>query len=112
MVYGNPLPYSDYVIIERTYFPHKNINKETWQSPERRTNNQMYCVLVDGRHASSIIVVRGCTLQTVTWITIQFRLNINGRYQSTKINMVQDKGSMMLTFWRRNYFFNFSTPCI
>jgi hypothetical protein len=48
------------MIIESTYFPHKNINKDTWQSPDRRTNNQIDHVLVDGRHASSIMDVRSC----------------------------------------------------
>jgi hypothetical protein len=96
MVSGNPLPYSNYMVIESIYFPHKNINKGTWQSSDRRTNNQIHHVMVDGRHASSIMVVRSCTLQTVTWITKQFKLSINRTYRSTKIHMVQDKGSMML----------------
>jgi hypothetical protein len=28
-------------MIKGTYFPHKNIYKETWQSPDGITNNQI-----------------------------------------------------------------------
>jgi hypothetical protein len=33
---------------------------DIWQSPDERTNNQIDHVLVDGRHASSIIDVKIC----------------------------------------------------
>jgi len=37
------------MVIKSTYFPHKNIHDKTWQSPEEKTNNQIYHVLVVGR---------------------------------------------------------------
>jgi len=46
----------DVMIIKGTYFPHKNVHKETWQSPDGITNNQVDHV--DERHTSSIMDVR------------------------------------------------------
>jgi hypothetical protein len=48
------------MIIKSTYFPHKNIHKKTWQSPDGQTSNQIDHVLVDGRHAASSMVVINC----------------------------------------------------
>ena len=48
------------MIIKSTYFPLINIHKETWQSPDRRTNNHMDHILADGRNESSIMDVRSC----------------------------------------------------
>ena len=44
--------------IMSTFFPRKNIHKETWISPDRRTKNQIDHVLIDNRNRSSIINVR------------------------------------------------------
>jgi len=33
------------MIIKSTYFPHKNIRKKTWQSPDGRTNYQINHIL-------------------------------------------------------------------
>jgi len=48
------------MIIKSTYFPHINMHTETWQSPDRRTTNQMDHILADGRNESSIMDVRSC----------------------------------------------------
>jgi hypothetical protein len=47
------------MIMMSTYFLHKNIHKETWQSLDGVTKNQLDHVMIVGRHASSIIV-RSC----------------------------------------------------
>lgn len=47
-------------INKSTFFPHKNIHKDTCQSPDRRTNHQTDHVLVQGRHVSSIMDVKSC----------------------------------------------------
>ncbi|XP_058817290.1 uncharacterized protein LOC131680595 [Topomyia yanbarensis] len=41
-----------------TYFARKDIRKHTWMHPNGETCNQIYHVLVDGRHFSNVIDVR------------------------------------------------------
>jgi len=43
------------LIVNSTKFPHRNINKYTWTSPDGITHNQIDHVLVDKRRQSSII---------------------------------------------------------
>ena len=47
-------------MIKSTYFPNRNIHKETQQSPVGRSNNQTDHVLVDGRQASNMMDVKSC----------------------------------------------------
>ena len=44
------------VIMKSTYLPHKNIQKDIWQSSDERNSNHINHVLVTGRQASSTIV--------------------------------------------------------
>jgi endonuclease/exonuclease/phosphatase family metal-dependent hydrolase len=42
------------LVISSTVFPHKNVLKETWISPDGRTRNQIDHVMLDARHARNI----------------------------------------------------------
>jgi hypothetical protein len=73
------------MIIKGTYFPHRNVHKETRQSPDRRTNNGIDSVWVDGGNKSGVMDVRRLEVQTVTGIAFS-SININRKYQSKKKN--------------------------
>jgi endonuclease/exonuclease/phosphatase family metal-dependent hydrolase len=44
--------------VKSTMFPHRNIHKVTWTSPDGRTHNQIDHILLDRRRHSSILDVR------------------------------------------------------
>jgi hypothetical protein len=46
------------LIVKSTMFPHRNIYKFTWTSPDGKTHNQIVHVLIDRRRHSSILDVR------------------------------------------------------
>jgi sorting nexin-29 len=46
--------------VSSTRYRHLNIHKATWLSPDRLTCNQIDHVVIDARHASSILDVRSC----------------------------------------------------
>jgi hypothetical protein len=46
------------LVVKSTMFPHRNIHKYTWTSPEANTHNQIDHILVDRRQHSSILDVR------------------------------------------------------
>jgi len=46
------------MVVSSTRFQHDNIHKATWQSPDQSTFNQIDHIVIDGRHASSILDVR------------------------------------------------------
>ena len=46
------------LVVKSTMFPHRNIQKYTWTSPDGKTHNQIDHVLIDRRWHSSVLDVR------------------------------------------------------
>ena len=46
------------LIVKSTTFPHRNIHKQTWTSPDGKTHNQIDNILIDKRRQSSILDIR------------------------------------------------------
>jgi hypothetical protein len=69
------------IVISITRFPHKDIHKETWMSPDSQTENQTDSVLIDARHTSDIIDVRSCRDATAICTIIWSKSNINQVYR-------------------------------
>jgi hypothetical protein len=45
------------LIFKSTMFPHRNINKHTWTSPDGKTHNQTDHIQIDRRRHSSVLDV-------------------------------------------------------
>jgi len=47
-------------VVKSMMFPHRNIHKYTWTSPDGKTHNQIDHILTDRRWQSSIIEIQNC----------------------------------------------------
>jgi len=45
------------LVVKSTMFPHRNIHKYTWTSPDGKTHNQIEHVLIDRRWLSGVLDV-------------------------------------------------------
>jgi len=46
------------LVVKNTMFPHRNIHKYTWTSPDGKTHSQIDHILIDRRRHSSILDIR------------------------------------------------------
>ena len=46
------------LVVKSTMFPHRNIHKHTWTSPDGKTHNHIDHILIDRRWQSSVLDVR------------------------------------------------------
>jgi len=46
------------LVVKSTMFPHRNIHKYTWTSPDGKTHNQIDHILIDWRWQSCVLDVR------------------------------------------------------
>jgi endonuclease/exonuclease/phosphatase family metal-dependent hydrolase len=78
------------MVISSVGFPHKDIHKETWISPDGHTKNHIDHMLIDARHASDIIDVKSCrgadfdSDHYLVKIKYRPRLAIASRYTGTR----------------------------
>jgi hypothetical protein len=49
------------MVVSLTSSPDKEIHKQTWRSPDGKTNYQIDHILIDKRNASSRLDVKSCT---------------------------------------------------
>jgi len=67
--------------ISRTYFPHKIIHKQTWQSPDGKRVTQTDHVLINKRHGTDIQCMGSLREWTVIRTTIWCIVSISCKYQ-------------------------------
>jgi hypothetical protein len=81
------------LVVKSTIFRHRNIHKYTWTSPDGKTNNQIYQVLIDRRWHSSILDVRsfwGADCDTDHYLLVaQVRERLSARKQVAQKTDVQ-----------------------
>lgn len=84
---------SNNTVVRSTTFPHKNIHKATWKSPDRNTLNQIDHILIKNRFRSSINnirIYRGTYIDTDHFLLIsKFKLKLQGMQSLKKRKSVK-----------------------
>jgi endonuclease/exonuclease/phosphatase family metal-dependent hydrolase len=87
-------------VVKSTMFPHRNIHKYTWTSPDGKTHNQIDHILIDGRWHSSILDVRsfsGADCDTDHYLVVakvRERLEVNKPHRRLR-GKIQSKDSKL-----------------
>ena len=64
---------SKYLVVKSTIFPHRNIQRYTWTSPDGKTHNQIGHILTDRRWHSNVLDVRsfrGADIDTEHYLVV------------------------------------------
>ena len=72
------------LVVKSTMFPHRNIHKYTWTSPDGKTHNQIDHILIDRRWYSSVLYVRsfrGANCDTNHYLVV---VEVRGRLAVSK----------------------------
>ena len=97
------------LVVKSTMFPHRNIHKYTWTSPDGKTHNQIGHILIERRWQSSVLDVRSfrgadCDMDHYLMIAnVRERLAV-GKQAAQRFDR-QRFDLRKLTFRRQNYFF-------
>ena len=92
------------LVVKSTMFPHRNIHKYTWTSPDGKTHNQIDHVLIDRRWHSSVLDVRslrGADCDTDNYLVIakvRERLAVGKLFHSTINIQISNHSIQQSTF--------------
>jgi len=82
------------LVVKSMMFPHRNIHKYTWTSPDGKTHNQIDHILIDRRRHSSILDVRsfrGADCDTDHYLVVaKLRERLVVRKQAAQKSMGKD----------------------
>ncbi|XP_067633265.1 craniofacial development protein 2-like [Eurosta solidaginis] len=82
------------MVISSTKFMHKKIHQPTWLSPDQETRNQIDHVVIDGRHASSVLdvcTIRGSNIDSGHYL---IAANIRTRLNAAKTKEQKTQGKL------------------